>query len=66
MVWEPKVGDCVVVANVSDHVADEAFVVREFSVFDVLTDDVAEQAAEVFVTWEGEEGARVGEHPDEM
>ena len=50
---KPEVALGIVVANVADHVAEKLFVVGEFSVFDVLTDDVAEQASEVFVTGEG-------------
>jgi len=66
MMRKAKVADSIVVANVSDHVADEAFVVRKFSIFDILTDDIAKKAAEVFVTREGEEGAWVSQHSNEM
>ena len=66
MVWEVEVGDGVVVADVSDEVAEEDGIIWEFSVFDILADDVAEQAAEVFVTREGKEGAGIGEHADEV
>lgn len=66
MVGEAEVGLGVVVADVGDHAGEEAFVVGEFSVFDVLADDVAEEAAEVFVAREGEERAGIGEHADEV
>lgn len=66
MMREPEVAYGIMVANVSDHVVEELLVVRELSVFDVLSDDVAKQAAEVFVTREGEEGAGVGKHSYEV
>ena len=50
---KPEVALGIVVANVADHIAEELFVVWEFSVLDVLTDDVTQQASEVFVTGEG-------------
>ncbi len=50
---KPEVALGIVVANVADHVAEELLVVGEFSVFDVLADDVAEQASEVFVMGKG-------------
>ena len=57
VVRKAEVGDGVVVANVPDEVVQELRIVREFTIFDILSDDVAEQAAEVFVSREGEEGA---------
>jgi hypothetical protein len=38
------------------------FTVREFSVFYILAEHIAENAAEVFVTGIAYERARVGEH----
>jgi len=61
---KPEVALGIVVANVADHVAEEFFVVGEFSVFDVLADDVAEQASEVFVTGEGHVGSTDLERSD--
>ena len=66
MVREAEVGVGVVVADVSDELVEELVVVREFSVFDILADDVAEDAAEILVSREGEEGTRIGEHADEV
>ena len=57
MMGESEVGLGVMIANIADHLADEAFVIRELPVFDILPDDIAEETAEVFVAWEGEEGA---------
>jgi hypothetical protein len=66
MVGESEVGLGVVIANIADHLAEELIVVREFPVLDVLAHDVAKEAAEVFVAWEGEERAGIGEHPHKV
>ena len=66
MMGEAEVADGVVVADVADHVADKAIVVGKLSVFDILSDDVAEESAEILVTREGEEGAGVGQHADKV
>lgn len=62
---EGEVGLGVVVGDVGDHCGDEAFVVGEFAVFDVPSDDFAKEAAEVFVSRKRKERTGVGEHPDE-
>ena len=66
MMGEAEIGFGVVVADVSNHVAEKLLVIREFPVLDVLANDVAEEAAEILVTREGEEGTRIGKHPYEM
>ena len=55
----------VVVADVADHAADQFEVGGDFAALDVRAEEIAEDAAEVFMPGEGEEGARVGEHADE-
>src|SRR5262245_9064306 len=40
----------VCIANVSNHRADEAVVIRNFSVLNVASDQVAQYAPEIFVT----------------
>ena len=48
---EIAVSVSVVVGNVLDHLVDELHLaLRKLSVLDVLSDEVAEDAAEVFVT----------------
>lgn len=56
MMRQAEVGVGVVVANVSYEVVEELVIVGEFSVFNILADDVAEDTAEIFVSREGEEG----------
>ena len=55
----------VVEADVSDDFAYSFVVGGGQAFFYPAADELAEDAAEVFVAREGEEGARVGEHPDE-
>ena len=49
-------------ADVLDHLAEEFEVAGDFSGFDVTADDVAEDAAEVFVPRIGQEAAGIGKH----
>ncbi len=49
----------VVEADVGDEFGEGVEVVGEFAFFGFVADEVAEDAAEVFVAWEGEEGAGV-------
>lgn len=56
----------VAVGDALDHVADKFEVVGEEAVVHVLAEEVAKDAAEVFVPWRGEVAARVGEHADEV
>ncbi len=52
-------------ADVAHERGEHVRVVRDFAVVDVIRDDVAKDAAEVFVAGEGEKTARVGEHTHE-
>ena len=49
-------------ANIAYDRAQKFFIVREFTIFNVATEEVAEDAAEVFVAREGHEAARVRQH----
>lgn len=56
---------CVVVADVFDHLVDTLLLVaciRYLTVLDVVSEYVAENAAEVLVSRIRKEGARVGKH----
>ena len=55
----------IVEADVFDHCAKQFHIGRDLSVFDIGADQVAQDAAEIFVARLGEEAARVGEHADE-
>lgn len=55
----------VAVADVFHHLPQKRHVARCFAFFHPLPDEVAEDAAEVFVAGVGEEAAAVGEHADE-
>jgi hypothetical protein len=55
LVVETEVSAGVVVADVFDHFPDEGKVGGEKSAFDVIAEDIAKQAAEVFVARVGEE-----------
>ena len=41
------------VANIPNHLTDEAFVIWQLTVFDILSHDVTKQTAEIFVSWKG-------------
>ena len=56
---------CVGEGDFADHIADEVRVVGEDSLLEVVAEEIAEDAAEVFVAREREEGSGVGEHTDE-
>ena len=60
-----KIPRRIVVADVLDHRADQFHIVRQQPVFHFLAEDVAENAAEVFVPRVGQERAAVGQHADE-
>lgn len=60
-----EVGKGVVERNVLYHFDCKVFVVREFSVVNPVSDDVAENAAEIFMARIAEEAAAVCKHTDE-
>ena len=66
MMGESKVVHGIVVANVTDHITNKWFVVRQFSVFDILSDNIAEETSKILVTRKGKKGPRIGEHSDEV
>ena len=41
------------VANIPNHLADEALVIWHLAVFDILSHDITEQTAKIFVPWKG-------------
>src|SRR5271165_4497530 len=55
----------VVVADVLNEPSQQRIVLRQFTLHDITPDDVAQDAAEVFVAWVRHERARVGDHADE-
>ena len=63
---EAEVGLSVVITNVSDQAPEHRFVVRELSVFDILSDDVAKETAEVFVPREGKKRPGISQHSHKM
>ena len=62
---EFKVSACVVIGDVLNHASEGLAVVGQLSVLDVVSEQVAEQTAEVLMTRIAQEGAAVGKHPDE-
>jgi hypothetical protein len=63
--FQSQVGLRIRVADVLHHGAGERVIVRDQASFDVVTQEVTQRAAEVFMTWEGHEAAAVCEHADE-
>ena len=62
-VLEVEVSVGVVVGDVLDHLVDELHLaLRKLSVLDILSEKVAEDSAEVLMTWVRQEAACVCEH----
>ena len=66
MMRQAEVVFCIMIANVSDEASKKLHVLRELTVFCVLPDDIAEKSAEILVAREGEEGAGIGQHANEV
>lgn len=63
--FEAKILFCVLIADVSDEFFGPLGSIRNASSLYIVTDEVAEDATEVFVTRVGKERARIGDHSDE-
>ena len=61
-----EVALCVVEADAADDLLQSLLVVGILAVLDPLTDEVAEDAAEVIVAGVAQEAAAVGQHTDEV
>ena len=61
-----EVALCVVEADALDDLLQSLLVVGILAVLDPLTDEVAEDAAEVIVAGVAQEAAAVGQHTDEV
>ena len=66
LVVETEEATGVVVADVLHHFSNERKIVGKPSALDVVAEDIAKQAAEVFVARVGEKLTAVGEHADEL
>jgi hypothetical protein len=56
----------VSIADIADQAADEFVVIGDKSVPHVVTEDIAEEAAEILVARVGNEGPAVGQHADKL
>jgi len=52
-------------ADLFDHVADEFVVIGQQTFFDFVSEEVAEDAAKIFVARKRQEGAGIRDHADE-
>ena len=53
------------ITNILHHLAGPGQVIRQLTVFDVFSEDIAQDTPEIFVTGEREETPGVGKHTDE-
>src|SRR5688500_2937824 len=63
--WQAAIALGVFVADVSDQRAEKGVIVGQFAGFDVTTEEVAEDPAEILVARVAHERARIGDHADE-
>ena len=62
---ELEVATCIVVRNVLDHPGERLHIVGQQSFLHIISEQVAEQPAEILMSRIAQEGARVGEHAHE-
>lgn len=60
-----EIRNSIVVADIFHHLFQKLQVRRVLPVFHPFSDLIAENPAEIFVAWEREEAAGVGQHADE-
>jgi hypothetical protein len=63
---EPEILPGIVIADIPDQAADEFVVIGDKSAPHVVTEDIAEEAAEILVARVGNEGPAVGQHADKL
>ena len=66
MMRKAEVCSRVVVGDIADEAVEKFFVMREFPIFHVLADDVAEETTKILMAWKAQERPRVREHADKM
>lgn len=54
----------IMVANVLNNFPEPLLIPWQFTVFNILTQKVAQDSSKIFVSWKGQEASGVGEHSD--
>jgi len=61
---EVEVSLCIVVTNVLNNFPKPLFIPWQFTVFNILPEQIAQNSAKIFVSWKGEKASGVGQHSD--
>ena len=59
---EFEIVSCIVVGDILYHAAEYLIVVGQQALLYIISEDVAEQTTEIFMTWITQERTRIGEH----